>query len=217
MKQYIKHLAISLSVVLFFIISSVAIAERCITPGEIIQLQKKVDKSYSPKETKKFSEIIAKARKYAENNYVENAAIVLDVDETLLDNRKYYALYDYYNDRDWDKWIQSEDAIPHEETKDLVLWAKDLGYKIILITGRLESQREATENNLKRFDIPFDQLHMRPDNMDISQMSDYKLNIRKKLTEKGLNIIVNIGDQKSDIRGGFGKGFKLPNSIYSIP
>ena len=41
---------------------------------------------------------------------------------------------------------------------------------------------------------------------------------RKKLVDQGYTIIVNIGDQMSDLDGGFAeRTFKLPNPFYFIP
>ena len=41
---------------------------------------------------------------------------------------------------------------------------------------------------------------------------------RRKLEETGYRIVVNIGDQQSDLDGGFAEcGFKVPNPFYFIP
>jgi len=41
---------------------------------------------------------------------------------------------------------------------------------------------------------------------------------RKQITEQGYSIVLNLGDQKGDLRGGYAeKAFKLPNPYYLVP
>ena len=41
---------------------------------------------------------------------------------------------------------------------------------------------------------------------------------RKKLVDQGYTIIVNMGDQMSDLDGGFAeRTYKLPNPFYFVP
>ncbi len=46
----------------------------------------------------------------------------------------------------------------------------------------------------------------------------FKAPARKKLEDEGYKILVNIGDQESDLNGGFAENaLKLPNPFYYIP
>ena len=46
----------------------------------------------------------------------------------------------------------------------------------------------------------------------------YKTTIRKQLTDDGYTIVFSMGDQNSDLKGGFAeKGYKLPNPFYIVP
>ena len=46
----------------------------------------------------------------------------------------------------------------------------------------------------------------------------FKAPERRKLAEQGYTIILNMGDQESDLRGGYAeKTFKLPNPVYFLP
>jgi hypothetical protein len=41
--------------------------------------------------------------------------------------------------------------------------------------------------------------------------------VRQRLSEEGYRILVNIGDQESDLAGGYAEfAVKLPNYIYSV-
>ena len=47
--------------------------------------------------------------------------------------------------------------------------------------------------------------------------ASFKAAERKKITERGYTIILNMGDQQSDLAGGFAeKTFKLPNPGYLL-
>jgi 5'-nucleotidase (lipoprotein e(P4) family) len=217
MKKYSDSFILFIAAILFVSLPTAITARECVSNKEILEVKKSVRKSYSQKYIDKFNKVINKARQYAEKHYEPRAAIIFDIDETLLDNREYYAIYKIFDEESWKEWVNLADAIPYQKTAAFLNWAKEKGYYIVLITGRVESQREATEANLKKYNIPYDRLFLRPDEYNIDIVSNYKRNTRQKLSNEGYRIILNIGDQKSDLRGGFGKGFKLPNPIYTIP
>jgi 5'-nucleotidase (lipoprotein e(P4) family) len=176
-----------------------------------------LEKSYTLEYEHEFNDVIDKAKLYADKHYVDNAVIVSDIDETILDNRDYYRIYGEYTTESWNKFLSSGKSTLHNQTYHFFKWAKDRGYKIFLITGRTEPYREATLANLKKYNIPFDGIYFKPENYDKKSVADFKKSIRKKLSDEGYKVIINIGDQKSDLKGGYGKGFKLPNIIYTTP
>ena len=46
----------------------------------------------------------------------------------------------------------------------------------------------------------------------------FKTENRRRLAQSGYNILVNIGDQDSDLQGGYAEStFKLPNPMYWVP
>ena len=47
---------------------------------------------------------------------------------------------------------------------------------------------------------------------------DFKAPERRKISEQGYTIILTMGDQDSDLNGGYAeRGFKLPNPVYFLP
>lgn len=181
------------------------------------ELNKIINQTYSQKFNDEFKQILDQAQAYAETHYIPKAAIVFDIDETLLDNRQFYKIYPAYNKKNWDQWINKSCSGPIVSTIDFLKWAKFKGYKIILITGRYQYQRKATIENLNKHNIPFDALYLKPNNYDKSTVSIFKTSIRKKIEDSGYKVIINLGDQYSDLMGDYGKDFKLPNPIYTIP
>jgi hypothetical protein len=59
---------------------------------------------------------------------------------------------------------------------------------------------------------------MKPDDYHENSVIPFKSGARKEIEEKGHTIIVNVGDQYSDLAGGYSERvFKLPDPFYYIP
>lgn len=147
-------------------------------------------------------------------------AIVLDIDETSLSNYPDMVRLDFGGTieeirADEDKGI--DEVIP--PTLKLYRYAKANNIAVFFLTGRTEEERQVTEDNLKKAGyINHDGLILRDGEYKKAPAAIYKTAMRKQLTDKGYDIVLNIGDQKSDLRGGYSdKTFKLPNPYYLIP
>lgn len=176
-----------------------------------------LDSVNSEQYLKKFNNVVKHAKSYADKHYISGAAIVSDIDETLLDNKEYYKIYKNYTKDNWYEWIDQAKAVPFESTLDFLKWAKTRGYKVFFITGRTVAHKNATIENLKKYNVEYDGIIFKPENYDKPSTGFFKTSTRKKLNDEGYKIIISIGDQKSDMQGGFGKGFKLPNPFYKVP
>jgi acid phosphatase len=59
---------------------------------------------------------------------------------------------------------------------------------------------------------------MVPDGAHFASASDFKAPIRARIEQQGYTIVANVGDQPSDLAGGYAeKGFQLPNPFYRVP
>ena len=76
-------------------------------------------------------------------------------------------------------------------------WDKN-NYKIILITGRKESTRQETENQLRLMGIVYDELIMGLPNGDRVVINDKKLN-NSRNTSYGINVVRNKGFEHLDL------------------
>jgi len=164
--------------------------------------------------------VTTEAEKYiAERiNTTERSAIVLDIDETSLSNLKYELEMDFgYTSSTWTEWRQKSQSTPILPTLDLYKWAQSKKLALFFITGTTEDLREAVRTNLLNAGYTsWDSLYMRPVN-NHETASVYKPRVRKELTEHGYHIIINIGDQESDLVGGYAeKTFKLPDPMYIV-
>ena len=141
-------------------------------------------------------------------------AIVLDIDDTSLSN--YRCLEAVGFDRAVADCSAGLPAIP--QTLRLYRYARRHDVKVFFITGRRERARAATVDNLEAEGYErWKGLHMRPDNQPISRKDGWKARTRRNIERRGYRIIVNVGDQRSDLDGGHAaRSFKLPNPMYVI-
>ena len=143
-------------------------------------------------------------------------AMVFDLDETLLSNWPQLSALDFgYLPAAWDAWVAAGTAPAVEPVRDLYRAARRLGVEVIFITGRREHDRAGTEKNLRAIDCAdYAVLICKPDNSQETSGA-FKLGQRRRLVAEGRIIIANVGDQESDLAGGYAeRTFKLPNPFY---
>ncbi len=213
-------LKIKFLIICFFSFTAIAISQ----PPIIINLSdaKKAVKEYyrSMKYHEELDSIITDAiRQVRLLSLSEKSAFVFDVDETALSNLEYEFKYDFgYIKEEWDKWVKTEKAPAIRQVKNFYDTLIAFGIRVIFITGRSNEQYQATYNNLKKAGYAvFDTLICRSQDEIGLSAREYKTNKRKELTEKGYKIIGSIGDQWSDLDGGYTiLKIKLPNYMYKV-
>jgi hypothetical protein len=162
---------------------------------------------------------------------VDRPAVVFDIDETALSNWEGLKANDFGRIingpcdtlpqgpcglQAWDLMARSTVIQP---TMDVFNTAKDRGAAIFFITGRDETQRAATERNLAAVGYSgYSRLIMEPAGAHYVSAADFKAPQRGEIEQEGYTIIANLGDQPSDLAGGFSeRTFQLPNPFYRIP
>lgn len=155
-----------------------------------------------------------------ENASVPKAAVVLDIDETSVSNWAYEKRLDFGFDRaSFDAFLRDTKAEAIAPTHALVAHAQRLRMAIFFITGRREPLRAVTEGDLREAGYSgWNGLDLAPEDYHEPTISIYKSAARKRITEMGYHIVANVGDQESDLAGGYAdRGFKLPNPFYLVP
>jgi HAD superfamily, subfamily IIIB (Acid phosphatase) len=161
---------------------------------------------------------------------VTRPALVLDIDETALSNWDVIKLDDFGRPIEgpcapesggpcgWAAWDQLGRDPAIAPTLQVFRLAHTLNVTVFFITGRPESQREATERNLVAAGYGgYKRLYMVPDGAHFASAADLKTPIRVEIEQAGYNIVVNMGDQPSDLQGGHAeKMFMLPNPFYRV-
>jgi acid phosphatase len=175
--------------------------------------------------------VVAGAQRWLEerSKTAVRPAIVLDIDETSLSNWPAYRVNGWVRIangecdlqqgpcglRAWQRLGQSKAIAP---TLTLARRARELGVAVFFITGRPANLREATERNLRDQGYEWTAVIMEPDGMTFASAADFKAPERHKLADQGFTIILSLGDQQSDLTGGYAeRTFKLPNPVYYLP
>lgn len=161
---------------------------------------------------------------------VDRPAVVFDIDETSLSNYEALDADDFGRIisgpcalpqgpcglQNWDQLAESTLIPP---TMDVFSTARDRGVAVFFITGRPESQRAATERNLADVGYTgYTRLIMEPAGAQFDSAADFKAPQRRAIEDEGYTIVANLGDQPSDLDGGYAeRTFLLPNPFYRIP
>jgi acid phosphatase len=178
-----------------------------------------------------FAKVVTSARAWLETRAPAAAkpAIVLDIDETSLSNWPAYRVNGWARItnggcdlqqgpcglRAWQAIGQSKALAP---TLALARRARELNVAVFFITGRPSNLRDATERNLRDQGYEWTGLILEPDGAAFPSASDFKAPERRKLSEQGYTILLSLGDQQSDLTGGYAeRTFKLPNPVYYLP
>lgn len=161
---------------------------------------------------------------------VVRPALVLDVDDTALTNWPVIVANDFGRFTTgpcllpggpcgWHAWDLRGADEPLQPTLEVFRIARQLGVTVFFISGRPESERAATERNLAAAGYAgYAQAFFTPDGAHYASLVAFKAPTRQSIAGMGYTIIANVGDQLSDLEGGFAeRTFKLPNPFYYIP
>ena len=162
-------------------------------------------------------------------------AVVLDIDETVLDNSpfeaKLMADQQTYSDSAWMAWSAREEALALPGAADFISYARELGVEVFFISNRVEQERERTLKNLAEAGMAVDSAYLLL--YDLSKKTSCK-DERRDVVSANYEIILFVGDNLGDytslfdhrdsslalqladsLRNDFGRKFiVLPNPMY---
>ncbi len=129
-------------------------------------------------------------------------AVVLDIDETLLDNSYFQAnlieTNTSYTKENWKEWTDKECATATPGAIDFLNYVKSKGVEIIYISNRRENELEASFVNMEKLGFP----EVSKENYFFRSDESSKINRRAMVNEK-YNIILLVGDNLNDFDGIF--------------
>ena len=129
--------------------------------------------------------------------------VIFDLDGTiaLIDDRRKLSTKD--NGKiDWDVFFNPDNINldqPNNAVITILRLLKDAGNRIVILSGRSKATKDATKAWLKKFDVPFDILKMRPTSKDFKFMPDDQLKqmwLDKLFTNKD-DIVCVFDDRKT--------------------
>jgi 5'-nucleotidase (lipoprotein e(P4) family) len=127
---------------------------------------------------------------------MKKQAIVVDIDETVLDNSPYEAnsiLKNWMYPEGWEEWINKAEARAIPGALEFLKYAESKGVETYYISNRKESQRAQTLKNLVSTGFPF----ATNDHLMLKEKESSKKARREKVSETRL-IIMLIGDNLND-------------------
>jgi predicted secreted acid phosphatase len=145
-------------------------------------------------------------------------ALVLDIDETSLNN---YPCLNANAGIPYDgtaniTCVLKYDAPAIKPVLGLFKFAHKHKVKVFFITARPEGIRDGTLKNLRASGYTGKyELFLQPGDYAQDSKVPYKSGARKQIQKRGFHILGNVGDQQSDLKGGYSeRTYKLPNPIY---
>ena len=164
---------------------------------------------------------------YSLNIFHNNYAVVMDLDETVLDNSYYqvelYNKKEKYNPDSWDEWVLKEEAGLVPGTYEYIRFLRNNDIQIIFISNRMHKRLEETKNNMKKLGIySSDDIYLlridKADKKTIRRAEIFNSSGRMK-DYKTFEIIQYLGDAIGDFefenldRFGLNQ-FVFPNPMY---
>ena len=161
------------------------------------------------------------------NIFHNNYAVVMDLDETVLDNSYYqvelYNKKEKYNPDSWDEWVLKEEAGLVPGTYEYIRFLRNNDIQIIFISNRMHKRLEETKNNMKKLGIySSDDIYLlridKADKKTIRRAEIFNSSGRMK-DYKTFEIIQYLGDAIGDFefenldRFGLNQ-FVFPNPMY---
>lgn len=162
----------------------------------------------------------------------ENLAVVVDVDETILNNSPYEAksILDgkAYTSESWYEWCNMAEAEPVPGAVDFLQFADSLGFQIFYLTNRKEEfVSEGTKLNIRNMGFP-----QTTDDHFLLRTDERNKERRRQAVSENYEIVLLVGDNLGDfyedtdvfsdredlVKSNINKfGYKfivLPNAIY---
>lgn len=124
-------------------------------------------------------------------------AVIVDIDETVLDNSPYQVNAvkngKTYDPKDWKTWTDKASAKASPGARDFLLSAHDGGCEVFYITNRDQSERASTLKNLQDVGFP------NADDVHLLLMDGTSDKTARRAEVRGThNVVLLVGDQLRD-------------------
>jgi predicted secreted acid phosphatase len=206
--------ALALATLLLLVLAAAASAatvRTATTPDQLRAGKGAYDKAIAAGFAKAGKQLDAQLRKHP-----TKPTVVLDIDETTLSNWGCFAAVDF-DLGGLATCVVGGKSVVFPAARKFITHARARKVAIAFITGAPQALCAARRANLAAQGIkgPFT-LACRPAGDTADTLVPYKRAARRALQKRGATIVLNVGDQASDLAGGAAKAtVKLPNPIYA--
>jgi hypothetical protein len=168
------------------------------------------------------------AKRAKHHDFDGTPALIFDIDDTTLTTYDYEIYSNFVFNPTTNAAFVNNAVFPATPGMvGLVSWARDHGYTVFFLTGRPETQRPGTLTNLTNVGyapvsantfLKDQTLPWLTSCTPTCTSEQYKTLTREHLEDIGYDVVANLGDQFSDLRGGFAdRTVKIPNPMYFLP
>mgnify|MGYP003393601347 CR=1 FL=1 len=124
-------------------------------------------------------------------------AVIVDVDETVLDNSQHeaeaIAMGWTYDPARWKGWVKRQDCLALPGSLTFLTYAAERGCAVFYITNRAADEKRGTIENLRRLGFPYtDALHV------VTQADSSDKPARRAVVSASYNVLLLVGDQLTD-------------------
>jgi len=158
------------------------------------------------------------------NSDLTTSAIIIDLDETVLDNSQYqvdnFIAGESFNMESWAVWVNKAEANLVPGSKEFIKFVREQNIQIIFISNRMDERLDATIENLKKLKIfhEDDIFLLRLDKSDTKHIrrNEVLTGTNRMKTHGPFNIIMSIGDAMGDfdLKNNDIENIVLPNPMY---
>lgn len=145
--------------------------------------------------------------------------VIFDIDDTSISNYQHSKKigFGFYR-KEWNNWVLKAKAPAILPVLKFYKYLLSKKINIVFLTGRNQKFYNVTLRNLRQQGYTkFDTVICRNKQELRLTAAKYKEIERQKIAKKGYKIIASIGDQWSDLAGGYtGIRIKLPNYYYFV-
>src|SRR2546423_6608135 len=140
-------------------------------------------------------------------------AIIVDVDETILDNSRYQAMLikrGVNYPEGWTDWCNRAEATPMPGAVEFLSYAHSRGVRVFYVTNRKIPEQEGTARNLKNVGFPEvndETLRVRTDDKNDSKQP------RRDWVYKRYHVVLLMGDNLNDFSEVFEKSKTVPSRL----
>jgi 5'-nucleotidase (lipoprotein e(P4) family) len=141
-------------------------------------------------------------------------AVIVDVDETILDNSRHEAWQiknnRNYNSKDWTEWCKRAEADAVPGAVEFLRYANSRGVRVFYITNRKDIEKDGTARNLKRLGFPEvtdETLLVRKDSETSSKEG------RRSDVAKKYHVVLLMGDDLNDFAAVFEQSTTVASRI----